>query len=66
MCLTVPKQVISIKKGNVYVKTPIGRQRLGSLIKVKKGDWILSQNNVIIQKINQKQAKEINKLLSTA
>lgn len=39
-----------------------GRQEVGSLIKVKKGDWVLTQNNVIIQKISRKQAKEISDL----
>lgn len=63
MCLTIPKQVASTKKGVVCVKTPTGKQELGSLIKVKKGDWILSQNSIVIQKINRKQAKEINNLL---
>lgn len=64
MCLTIPKQVISFKNGQAKVKSPTkGSQEVGALIKVKKGDWVLIQNNVIIQKINPKQAKEINKLL---
>jgi hydrogenase maturation factor len=63
MCLTIPKQVLSIKNGAVEVKSPNGKEQLGSIISVKKGDWILSQNNIIIKKVSQKQAKEINKLL---
>jgi hydrogenase maturation factor len=63
MCLTIPKQVISIKKELVKVKSAKGREILGTFISVKKGDWVLSQNNVIISKISAKQAKEINKLL---
>lgn len=65
MCLTIPKQVIAVKKDFVEVKSPKGRQKLGALISVKKGDWVLTQNNVIVKKISQKQAKEINKLIST-
>ena len=62
MCLTIPKQVISVKKELVEVKSAKGREKLGTVICVKKGDWVLSQNNVIISKVTKKQAKEINKL----
>ena len=63
MCLTIPKQVIAVKKNLVEVKSPKGRQKLGTLISVKKGDWVLTQNNIIIKKITAKQAKEINIIL---
>jgi len=63
MCLTIPKQVLGLKKDLVEVKTPNGREKLGTLIKLKKGDWVFSQNGVITSKISAKQAKEINKLL---
>lgn len=63
MCLTIPKQVIEFKKGVATVKSQKGPQEVGSLVGVKKGDWVLTQNNVIIQKISQKQAKEISSLL---
>ncbi len=63
MCLTIPKQVISIKDGITTVKSAKSQQEVGSLIKVKKGDWVLTQNNVIIKKISKKQAEEINNLL---
>ncbi|OGZ34965.1 MAG: hypothetical protein A2174_00040 [Candidatus Portnoybacteria bacterium RBG_13_41_18] len=63
MCLAIPKQVISVKKDSVTVKSSGGRQAVATLEPVKKGDWVLTQNNVIIRKISQKQAKEINSLL---
>lgn len=63
MCLTIPKQVISLKNGVATTRSAKGRQEAGSLIKVKKGDWVLTQNNVIIKKISKYQAQEINKLL---
>jgi len=63
MCLTIPKQVLSVKNSVVKVSAPQGRQEVGSLVKVKKGDWVLTQNNVIIQKISKKQAGEINMLM---
>ncbi len=64
MCLTIPKQVISVKNGAVKVRHGKIQQEVGSLIKVKKNDWVLTQNNVIIQKISAKQAEEINKLIN--
>jgi hydrogenase maturation factor len=66
MCLTIPKQVASVKNGVVVVKSSRGRQPVGSLVKVKKNDWVLTQNNVIIQKIAKKQAIEINELFKSA
>lgn len=66
MCLTIPKQVIEFKKGVARVKSQKGPQEVGSLVGVKKGDWVLTQNNVIVQKISKKQAQEINRLFKSA
>ena len=66
MCLTIPKQVIEFKKGVATVKSQNGPQEMGAIIKVKKGDWVLTQNNVIVQKINKKQAQEIKGLFKIA
>ncbi|OGZ33939.1 MAG: hypothetical protein A2Y98_00495 [Candidatus Portnoybacteria bacterium RBG_19FT_COMBO_36_7] len=66
MCLTIPKQVIGLKKGVATVKSQKGPQEVGAIISVKKGDWVLTQNNVIVQKISKKQAQEINKLFKSA
>lgn len=63
MCLAIPKQIIRSRKGLFDVKTPSGKETLASLIRAKKGDWVLSQNNVIIKKISAEQAKEIKSLL---
>jgi len=63
MCLTIPKQVLSIKKDSIEVISSRGKEKLGTLITIKKGDWILSQNGVIISKISAKQAKEVINLL---
>jgi len=66
MCLTIPKQVISFKNGVATVKSQKGPQEVGAIVKVKKNDWVLTQNNVIVQKISKKQAQEINKLFKSA
>jgi hydrogenase maturation factor len=63
MCLTIPKQVISVKKNAITVKSGKTARQVGSIIPVKKGDWVLAQNDIIIKKITSKQAKEINNLL---
>ncbi len=63
MCLTIPKQVISVKKDGVTVRLSNGVQKVGAIVDVKKGDWVLTQNNIIVKKISQKQAEEINNLL---
>jgi len=63
MCLTIPKRVLSTKKDFIEVMSAKRKERLGTLVAVKKGDWVLSQNKIIIQKISAKQAKEINNLI---
>ena len=64
MCLTIPKKVISVKKNIIVAETPEkNKTELKSIIKVKKGDYVLSQQNVIIQKIGKKQAEELLGLL---
>jgi len=62
MCLTIPKQVLSVKNGVAMVKSRKGKEEVGMIVKIKKGDWVLTQNNIIIRKITEKQAKEISDL----
>lgn len=65
MCLTIPKKVISADGENIIVESFGGKkQKVKSIIKIKKGDNVLTQNNIIIQKISKKQAEEINKLVN--
>lgn len=63
MCLTIPKQVLSVKKDSVLLKNRNKKENAGAIIKVKKDDWVLTQNSIIIKKITAKQAKEIKNLL---
>jgi hydrogenase maturation factor len=65
MCLAIPKQVILFKNGVAMVKSQRGPQEVGALVRVKKGDWVLTQNNIIISKISVRQAREINKLFKS-
>ena len=66
MCLTIPKQVIAFKNGVATVKSQKDLNEVGAIVKVKKGDWVLTQNNIIVQKISLRQAQEINKLFKSA
>ncbi|HRY52724.1 MAG TPA: HypC/HybG/HupF family hydrogenase formation chaperone [Candidatus Portnoybacteria bacterium] len=63
MCLTIPKKVISAGKEAIVVKAGEKKEIVASLLPVKKGDWVLTQSQVIIKKITAKQAKEINNLI---
>ena len=65
MCLTIPKQVKSSAKDGILVAAGKKTETVGSLLAVKKGDWVLTQNNIIVKKITAKQAKEINVLMSS-
>lgn len=63
MCLTIPKQIIAINRTSIKVKVGDKLELVGSLLPVKKGDWVLTQNSIIIKKITQQQAKEISHFL---
>ena len=65
MCLTIPKKVLR-KKGSGYIveKNKGEEQEVKSIIKIKIGDFVITQSNVIIQKISKKQASEIKFLLN--
>lgn len=63
MCLGIPKKVISIRNNLAIIKSAKRQQVVGTLIKVKKGDWVLTQQGVIVRKIGKKEAKEIDNLL---
>jgi len=65
MCLAIPKKIISVKKNSVLLQSPKGRETVISLIKVRKGDWVLTQNHIVVKKINKDQAKKINKLFNS-
>lgn len=64
MCLAVPKKVVEIKGNSVIVETYKGdRQVLKTMIELSIGDFVLSQQNIIIEKMDIESANEILKLL---
>jgi len=65
MCLTLPYRVIS-KKGEKFVIMYNNRQKIvtSPLVKISKGDYVLVQNNIVVQKINKQDAKELLQLIN--
>lgn len=65
MCLTIPYKIISNNKGHIIIANSQNKKEVKSpFIKIKKGDFVLSQNNIIISKLAKKEALELSKLLS--
>lgn len=64
MCLTIPKKVISVSENLVTVENPDRtRQELKTVIGLEAGDYVISQQNVIIEKINKEEADDILKMI---
>ena len=60
MCLTIPKKVISIKEDGVIVENPSGdRQTMKSIVELAIGDYCLSQQGIIIEKMDREEAKAV-------
>lgn len=61
MCITIPKRVVEVKDDCVVVETHTGdRQKLKTLVKsLQVGDFIVSQQNIAIDKVEKKYAQEI-------
>ena len=61
MCLTIPKKVLSVDGQKAVVERwdKQEKQEVASIVKVGKGDWVLTQNGIIIEKIDEQQAQEI-------
>ena len=61
MCLTIPHQIIRLKKNKAINER--GKTLDASLVSVKAGDWVLEQNGIIIKKISKKQTRDILNLM---
>lgn len=59
MCLAIPGKVIEIDKNKFLIKYP-GETRVVniSLIDVKKGDYVIVSNKMIISKVNTDKAEK--------
>lgn len=64
MCLTIPKKVVEIKDNSVIVETHNGdRQELKSMVELAIGDFVISQQNIILEKIPEQLAQETLNLI---
>ncbi|MFA6973904.1 MAG: HypC/HybG/HupF family hydrogenase formation chaperone [Parcubacteria group bacterium] len=60
MCLTIPKKVVAVGKEIFIVETFDGtRQEVKSIVELSVGDFCITQQNVVIQKMTDEDAKEI-------
>lgn len=60
MCLAIPKKVLQIKENSVILEDICGnRQEMKTLIELAIGDFVISQNNMVIEKMDAEFAREI-------
>jgi hydrogenase maturation factor len=65
MCLTIPKKVVEVLPHSAIVEDYLGdRQELKTLIELAVGDFVISQQNIILEKIPQDDALELLQLIS--
>jgi len=63
MCFALPLKVVSASRNKAVMED--GRKVNSSLVKsVKKGDWLLVQSNLAVDKLTPSQAKSIRKALN--
>jgi hydrogenase maturation factor len=65
MCFALPVKIRAIRDRKIIAEEN-GRKKevAGSLIKVKRGDYVILQNNFIVSKVSRKAAKEILNLIN--
>ena len=65
MCLAVPGKVIEIKDDKFIVDYgPMKREAIGSAVEdIKKGDYVILNNKIIIKKMSEKEYKEFLEVL---
>jgi len=68
MCLTAPAKIISLSGQSAVVRTArknIERQVLLSLIdNAKVGDWLLINGEMAVEKIEEKEAKDLIRIIN--
>jgi hydrogenase maturation factor len=63
MCLTIPKKVVSREGDFFIVEKPDGsRQKVKSIIDINVGDKVLTQQNIVVQKMEENEFNELMKL----
>lgn len=66
MCFSLPVKVVFADKRKIEVEFSGKKKKvLGTLVKVKVGDWVFLRNDFIVGKVNKKEVKEIFDLIKT-
>lgn len=64
MCFSLPHKVVAIKNGNIIVSCARGHhQARVSLVKIKKGDYVLMQADLITDRITPSEAQKMKNTL---
>lgn len=59
VCLTIPKKVVEISQNSVTVEDYKGaRQEMITMIELSVGDFVISQQNIILEKMSKEYAEE--------
>ena len=59
MCLAIPGKILDIKKDDLTVSYPTGdRKAVNTGLSLKKGDFILVQAGIAVQKVPKREALE--------
>lgn len=68
MCLTLPRQIISVQPPNAFVQAGVRKRRvrIDGLGKVKPGQWLLVQADVAVKRITRREAQGILNLFEAA
>ena len=61
MCMACPQKVVAADRDAVVVSFRGSRKIVRTPIKVRKGDYVLCQQNVVVQKISKRLAGELMK-----
>ncbi|RLJ06691.1 MAG: hydrogenase assembly protein HupF [Candidatus Aenigmatarchaeota archaeon] len=59
MCLSKPQKVLEVKGKRVLIEFEGAKKLVRSPFPVKKNDYVLCQNNIVVQKISKKTAMEM-------
>ncbi|HAV11025.1 MAG TPA: hypothetical protein DCX32_00540 [Candidatus Moranbacteria bacterium] len=67
MCLTIPKKVIEIRGGGIVVAEDIrgDRQEFKTIVQLEIGDYVATQQNMVIQKMEKEEAEEIFDMINS-
>jgi hydrogenase assembly chaperone HypC/HupF len=64
MCLTIPKKVVSLDNGVVVLLPNGARQEVKTIVELAVGDFVLTHQNTVIEKMDPEEAVEVLKMLN--